>query len=161
MTRHWTGEEWQMLREATQFAHLAPIALRVIERMGPRIHEVCGPISTGGHGCPKKNIAFFGHAIDCLSQRNIPVFDVRPYQEAMNRIIQEQGITGYPMGILEEFYARVFETGCIVKGLFLPDWNTSTGARWERQKLMSLGVPVEDYPPEWLVGFKMPAELVA
>ena len=156
-----TPEELRQLAAATEFKQLVPVGVGVVARIGSGIHEVCGPITTGGFGCPKKNLAFFGFAIEELWRRGIPVFDVRPYQDAMDRIIEEQNITDYPWALLEEFYGPVFESGHIVKGLFLPDWQTSKGANWERQKLTSLGIPVEPFPSEWLVEFKMPDEIAS
>lgn len=48
------------------------------------------------------------------------------------------------MPILEEFYLPIFSSGRIKEAWFIPGWRTSTGARWEREKLTAFGVQTVD-----------------
>jgi hypothetical protein len=161
LPQYWTEEEQRMLEDVTEFRHMTPIAFRVLERMPGRIHEVCGPISTGGWGCPRRNLAFYGFAIEELVRHGLAVFDNRPFQDVMERIINTHQIKGYAMGIFHDFYYPIFESGRIVTAWHLPDWQSSTGTKLEYKKFMELNIPWVPFPTEWLTGFEMPAELAA
>jgi hypothetical protein len=155
MNDHWTNEEIEALRSVSTYEETADVAVRILDRMatnGHQVVQICGPMSTGGLGNFKKNMARFKKAIDSASEHGLSVFNQLPFQDAIIRIssFDENGGGQYDMAILEVFYRKVFESGHVKKTLFLPDWQSSKGAKWERELVTRLGIPVEEYPIEWL-----------
>ena len=47
---------------------------------------------------------------------------------------------GYWLPILDIFYKKVFESGYVSTALFLPDWQSSKGATWEKKLVSDLGI---------------------
>lgn len=145
---YWNDEDKLALNKAETFQHLAEVALAILKKMPQPIVQICGPISTGGKGDMKKNMKRFQNAIDILSESGVSVFDQLPFQESMMRITTHLKDGKYDMDILEIFYKDIFESGLIKKGYFLPDWQSSVGANWERNTLSKIGLPIEEYPEE-------------
>ncbi len=156
MHEHWTDEEREALKATSTFEGTAEVAIAILVRMkglGHPIVQICGPMSTGGLGNLERNMIRFQQAIDIATERGLTVFNQIPFQEAIIRICKfEEGPREYDWDILEIFYRRIFESGHISKTLFLSDWQSSTGATWERNLVTRLGIPTEEYPPEWLNG---------
>lgn len=139
---------------AETFEDLAEIAIDRLKEMsllGKPIVQICGPISTGGLGSLEKNIARFEKAIKIANDRGLQVFDQIPFEGSMKRLSAKYPKTdGYCLPILDIFYKKVFESGYVKTTLFLPDWQSSKGATWERKLVSGLGIEVRDYPLEWL-----------
>lgn len=154
MNEFWTQLETEALKAANSMEDTAEVALSILCKMrgfnNDVIVQICGPMSTGGLGSLELNMFRFNRAIDVAQNNGIIVFNQVPFQEAMIRIAEQRKIKGYFMDILEVFYRQVFESGLIKKGLFLPDWQSSVGASWERELMLELGIIVEEYPSEWL-----------
>lgn len=151
---YWS-EHLMDLHNASSFPEVGEIALRVLDLMPDGdIHQVCGPISTGGFGCRDKNRQLFGFAVDELVRQGHLVFNQVPLEYSFQKLVKPWMAANpdadYPMPILEEVYARIFESGRIKVAMFLPDWHDSFGTRWEHDKVTSLGIEVCDYPREWL-----------
>lgn len=143
------------LDSAETFEELADIGIKMLEKLslsGKPIVEICGPISTGGLGSIKDNIKLLEKAIEIANRKGLQVFNQAPFESAMARLSKKYPLVdGYCVAILEIFYRRIFESGLIKKALFLPDWQSSKGATWERNVTKSLGIEVEEYPVEWLL----------
>lgn len=153
MHEHWTNTEVEALKRASTFEQTADIAIVILASMralDQPVVQICGPMSTGGLGNLNRNLAYFQRAIDVASEKGLTVFNQIPFQQAIDRIDQVSKNGQYCMDILEVFYRRVFESGHISKTLFLPDWQSSIGATWERNLVAELGIPIEEYPTEWL-----------
>lgn len=120
-------------------ARIRDIALNAIARMPPDIHLVSGPISTGGVGNPAGNIAVFKAAIEHLAEVEcLNIFSQIPFEAQLiifNRKWKaEHGPDSYPVPILTEFYAPLFQTGAIKRMHFLHGYRSSHGARWEHDQ---------------------------
>lgn len=155
MNEHWTLREVEALNVASTFEEITQVALTILSRMsgcGQPIVQICGPISTGGLGDLRKNLERFDKAVKKASERGLIVFNQLPFQTAIERIDPYTGTDGYCMEILEVFYHGVFHSGLINKTLFLPGWEGSIGATWERAIVSKLGIEIEEYPEEWLRG---------
>lgn len=153
MNKYWKDEDVEMLSKVSTFEEIAEIAFTILARMretGHPIVQVCGPISTGGLGDLRKNLERFHRAVKKADVMGLAVFDQVPFQVAIERIDPYTGTNGYCMDILEKFYRPIFESGHISKALFLPGWEGSKGATWEREVLTTLGIHIEEYPEEWL-----------
>ncbi len=145
----WTESDRQRLAIATNFQELADIAVTsILPRMalvGRPIVEVCGPITTGGLGCKWKNLRRFRQAILFLTEKGNLVFDPVLFEERIGHLANDHHRRGvYCEEILTVFYAQVFESGYISQAKFLPGWQSSHGATFERVKLTSLSIPIED-----------------
>jgi hypothetical protein len=116
---------------------------------------VCGPISTGGRGSVEANMKAFEATVTGLLRDGRPIFSQIPYEEKIfffrERFQAKPGNAGkYYLPILYDFYLPLFETGRIKKGWFLPGWESSFGARWEREQLQLYRAEIEDLSLEWV-----------
>lgn len=137
---------------AESFAALAEIALREIKTLGSSCVVVCGPITTGGRGSVEENVRAFQAAIQHLRTQGQVVFDQMPYEPSLwtlkDKWQREHGSDNYCWPLLLEFYLPLYRSGFIVEAHFLPGWESSTGARWEREQFSQLGVKIIDFPVE-------------
>jgi hypothetical protein len=151
---HWTELEIEALKEAHTFEDAANIAICILGRMTStrsQVIQICGPMSSGGLGSLSKNMERFELAIERAKLHGLVVFNQIPFQEAIIRLSDfQEGAEGYNTSILEVFYRKIFESGHIHKALFLEDWESSIGARWERDVVSRMDISVEEYPSEWL-----------
>ena len=157
MFRYWTSEQRQRLDTVTSLAEAGELAVEVLtgmKRSEQAIVQVCGPMSTGGLGSLEGNMERFARAITVLEERDYLVFNQIPFQEAIVRLTYHHAGGAYRIDILEVFYRRIFECGLVNRTFFLPDWESSTGARWEREFAGAIGIPIENFPHEWLADFK-------
>jgi hypothetical protein len=151
-------EYWEVYKEdlemASTMGYLAAVANSVLFRMkkskGPRIVQICGPMTTGGLGSQEANMLRFKRAIVVAEHHGLAVFNQIYLEDAINRITGYKAGGEYFVDILEILYRKIFESGYVNKVLFLPDWQSSVGACWERELLMKLGISIEEYPAEWL-----------
>jgi hypothetical protein len=145
MDNYWTEENQRALVQAASYHDLKEIALDVLSRFPRQAMQVCGPISTGGKGNRDANIREIADAVQVLSLHYL-VFDQTPFEGPMLRL--KQG-NGYNQRVLDEFYLPVFESGHIDTFTFLPDWQTSTGARWENAQAERLKIERWYLPHLW------------
>jgi hypothetical protein len=146
---YWTYFDLEQARGARDFRDLGQIALRVLRRMsenGPVI-QVCGPITTGGLGSLSQNLARFQTAVEILKADDYNVFDQMPFQSFMIKLV-DAGLSG--RDLLEDFYGPIFASGLVQFLFFLPLWETSAGAKWERQRAFLYRLPFADYPNDLL-----------
>jgi hypothetical protein len=132
------------------FSELSKIAIQDLRKSGATA-IVCGPITTGGRGNPGENVRAMNAVIIYLKTIGHLVFDQMPYESNLWWLQdrwQQQGNEGYCMPILEEFYLPIYRSGLILLSFFLPDWQTSFGASWERNKFEKLGIPIRDLDEE-------------
>ncbi len=132
--------------EADTFEALAEIALKNLK--GERgLSMVCGPITTGGTGNQTHNFEVFNATVRGLLRRGKQLFNQVPYEFGLRRLAHKweaEGNTDYCMPILTTFYARVFESGAVTEGWFIPGWKSSFGACWERDKLADEDCVIHD-----------------
>lgn len=153
MHRKFTPAERRLLRAAADYHQLSEIALIVLREMathGRPIVMISGPMSTGGLGSFKANMKNFRKAVEQAKRRGVFVFDQMPFQDAMIRISRFVEGAKYDKNILHVFYRTLLRSGLVNEVLFLEDWSSSKGARFERKECLAVGVPVEKYPMHWL-----------
>jgi hypothetical protein len=145
-----TSAELEELERAGTIREVTTIALKVLHRMRQPIIDVCGPISTGGLGHIDKNLKVFRATIQKLCKLGHSVFDLVPYEDAIKRIRDDlearHSFTKEQSEdiILYGFYLPLFESGLIKRLAFMPGWDKSRGASWERKIASWLGIPIED-----------------
>lgn len=153
MQHYWTPTHRERLDTAETFDDLVDIALDILkemEKLNRPIVQLCGPISTGGVGTIQGNLERFDQAIQIAYDRGMQVFSQTPFEKAMQRIAPTYPMTdGYCLPILDIFYKKVFSSGYVKIALFLPDWESSKGATWERQLVSELGIEIMEFPQEW------------
>ncbi len=131
---------------ASSFEALAEIAAEGLGGATGHV-MVCGPITTGGTGNQTHNFLIMNAVVRGLKRRGRKIFDQLPYERGLRRLIFEwenAGHTGYCWPILDVFYTRVFGTGSISEGWFIPGWKSSVGATWEREQLEARGCIIHD-----------------
>lgn len=99
------------------------------------IVQVCGPISTGGLGSVDENIKFFKKSIEKLEGAGYFVFDQTVFEDAMLKIKTSRMENGlfkfYDWDLLNKCYIPLFESRLLNKMIFLPDFESSIGSKWE------------------------------
>ena len=148
----WRGEEFVSLKTISSFDELATIGVRVISRLPEPVVEVCGPITTGGRGSLKENLHVFEHVTMRLGEDGYHVFNLLNFQPTIDRLAREWAVNnqGYCWPILNIFFRQVFDAKKINFGYFIPGWESSVGARWEREALKVLGVVLREVPEEMI-----------
>lgn len=150
----WSQDCLDKMRTVSSFGGLGDIAVESLKQHNVKVHEICGPISSGGFGCMQKNLLVFRTAINVMSARGHTVFNPLPLQDAMLRLYhpwREENGDGYCWPILENIYAPIFESGYVECGCFIPNWQGSKGTEWERKTLKKLGIKIFDIPEKWLM----------
>jgi len=147
MNNYWKDGHYKELEKVETFKEMLKIALDILESMPKPITQVCGPISTGGKGSIEGNLKIFPIAAEWLMQRNHNVFLYTPFESPIQRL--KYDYAGYPYALLEEFYRPIFESKMINIFAFLPDWQSSTGAKWEHEQAEKLGIEILYLPEDW------------
>ncbi|MEX2008458.1 MAG: hypothetical protein WD850_03145 [Candidatus Spechtbacterales bacterium] len=146
---HWTKEELEQVATMDSYEDMLALAMQILPRIPEPVVQVCGPISTGGMGSVADNFRIFDMAIELLIAGRENVFDQRPFEHAVQNIKRKGVETGYLMGLLDDFFLPIFETGYIAKFYFLPGWETSKGASWEYEQAKRLGI-ASVMPHDWM-----------
>ncbi len=132
-----------MLEQAESIDTMRDIAFNVLRRMPAPIGQVCGPISTGGRGTILENLIAFNETIVFLQAEGKIIFDQMPFEAPMQRIKTTLPAGQYATALLTDFYLPIFTSGLIKKLYFMPDWESSKGARWEHDQAKQLGIEIE------------------
>lgn len=111
------------------------------------IGEVCGPITSGGRGSIEKNLAVFSAAIKKLISHGKNIFNQMIFEDNLKKIWE--GGNRDNDTLLQDFYLPIFESGFIKTLYFLPDWQTSYGARWEHAQGKRLGIEIVYLPDDF------------
>lgn len=133
------------IENAKTYKELSLIALEIIKKMPKPVAQVLGPISSGGKGSIEENSNELRKFILKLKKEGNTMFNNLPFEKSLLRIrafgnhlsVEESNIV-----LLEEFYKPLFESGFIKKLFFVPNWESSHGARWEHEKAKELGIEI-------------------
>ncbi len=155
---HKTDREWLIgeCTKADSFAELTPLAIAELHKFSDGAEVICGPISTGGRGNAEANFAIFSGAINALQQQGRPIFSQIPYEERIfffRKRWQDSDPSHagqYYRPILLEFYGPLIRSGRIRKGWFIPGWERSVGAQWERRELIEMKAEICYLTDEWV-----------
>ena len=146
LTQYYTREHLQKISECKDYEDMVTVALDILMKMPKPVVQVCGPVSTGGRGSIEKNLQRLENAMYKLVAQGIIVFDQASFEEPMQKIRQESSLNADEsnLELLEKFYKPLFESGLITTLYFLPDWQSSFGATWERRQAERLGINIID-----------------
>jgi len=141
--QYWTKEDWENLEKVESVGDLYIIAQDVISSMPKPFVQVCGPIATGGLGSIDANLNAFNETIKKLQNEGLTVFDQMPFEEPMQILKKKIGSKSEVVSaILTDFYYPIFESGFISTFYFMPNWQTSFGAKCEHEKVKELGIKI-------------------
>lgn len=143
--KYWQQEYFDRLETSLTYKELFIIAKDVLKRMPPPVGQVCGPISTGGANSIEKNLKRFEEAVATLQQQGIEIFNQVPSEIPMQQIksTRAREFDSYDDTLLDDFYLPIFESKLVHKLYFLPDWESSIGAKWEHEQALRLGLKIE------------------
>ena len=151
LMQHYTKEHLQKIKECRSYEDMKNVALDMLDKMPKPIVQVCGPISSGGKGTIQKNIEMLEYAMQKLMEQGVNVFNQAPFEEPMQRIKAGNNKNSEESNqeLLDKFYLPVFKSGLINTLYFLPGWQSSFGARWERIQAERLGMEIIDLPKDF------------
>ncbi len=141
--------------KTSSFAELVAIAIEEIQKFPNGADFVCGPISTGGFGSLAVNMRIFAKTIQELQRLGIHIFSQMPYERQMSVFLnrwrsEDPSRAGeYFTPILTDFYQPLFDLKLIHRGWFIPGWETSVGATWERERLSRARINICDINRDW------------
>ena len=148
--KYWTKADECAMKTSTSFAELVPLAMRVLARMRARCAEtigmVCGPITSGGKGSKEKNIRIFMRYIREQRSKGLHIFSQMAFEETFWRL-QAESPACRGDALLTQFYRPLFESGLMTVFYFIPGWQSSIGATWERGEAVRLGIAIVDLEP--------------
>ena len=141
--QYWTKEDWENLKRVQSVGDLYLIAMNIISKMPKPFVEVCGPIGTGGFHSFEKNLNAFNETIKKLQGEGLVVFDQMPFEEPMQKLKKKMDSKSeIASAILTDFYYPIFESGMVSAFYFMPNWQTSFGAKCEHEKAKELGIKI-------------------
>ncbi len=149
----WLPEDMESLTRTASFKECGLLALSIVRRHGGPLHTVSGPITTGGVGSIKGNMAVLRGVIEHLaSSERLTMFSQIPFEEKLRQLWDEWNIAnpdgGYCMALLEDFYEPVFSSGYIKTLHFIHGHESSQGARWEHEGCSRWGIERRYLPAE-------------
>ncbi len=142
--KYWTKEDWENLEKVESVGDLYLIAMNVISKMPKPFIEVCGPVApNGGLGSVEANLNAFNETIKKLQSEGMIVFDQMPFEEPMQKLKVKLASKGeFLNNVLSDFYYPIFESGVVSAFYFMPNWQTSFGAKCEHEKAKELGIKI-------------------
>lgn len=115
------------------------------------IGQVCGPISTGGLGSLEKNLDVFHATIERLVCQDVVVFNQMPFESVI--LAMRSGYESAQesnQALLDEFYFPIFSSGLVRNVYFIHGWESSYGAKWEREQALRFDINIIDLPKGFL-----------
>jgi hypothetical protein len=127
------------------FNGLVGDAIEDMRKLPPPLVRIAGPLRTGGDGY-EANLQRFQVGEALLQSRGLTVFKYEgKYADAIK--------AAYDLHF-KYFHIPILKTGLIQSIFFLPKWQESNGATYERQLCTELGVSIRDITPEELSAFE-------
>lgn len=137
---YWTEEDIDAVERAHDFKDLYAVARRIFDRMPDGIGQVCGPIAHGGLGNIHDNLKKFDETIQMLQREGKILFDQMSFEWPMQDI--KLRVSDGALTILDDFYLPIFESGKVDTLYFIKGWETSSGAVWEHEQGVRLGIEI-------------------
>ena len=136
---NWTPTDYDNLKKANTLPELLAVALTVLDRMSQPVALVSGPIATGGKGSVEENVRAFADTIRAVRVSGKTVFNQLPFEEKLTALAKQSKMA-YFTPILDEFILPILKSGKIAEIIFMKDWQSSTGSRWEYVTAGELGI---------------------
>ena len=139
---YWEEEDLEDLKKVVSLSELYSISTRVIKRIPKPVSMVCGPITTGGLGNMESNLKRLNVEILKLQNEGHNVWDQAILEDATQILTEKNSKDKYYQDVLTDIYLPIFESGYIDEFYFLPDWQSSSGAKWEHEEAKRLGIKI-------------------
>lgn len=146
---YWQQDEIEAINKSEQLEEAVQISLKIMRRIPDPVSMVSGPLTTGGLGSFEKNLWLFDLVITKLSADGHYIFSQLPTENLMNKVWRKWLEPRYCMPILEDYYQPIFESGLVRKVHFIPGWQKSFGARWEREECHRVGIETVFLPEQF------------
>lgn len=146
-----TEEKYEVLKT------LAGAAIERLKELPQPVVRVCGPLTskTSPGFSYEQNLKRFLCAQAALQDKGLTIFD---YFEGNHDESQIQPL-GLPWEEVMLYYHRpIMESGWLKVAYFMPYWQESSGARFEREECSRLGITIEELPETWLAIKEGPSE---
>lgn len=150
-TPHWTSAHQAAAAAATSLDDLVVVArdILAVQAAEQELAIVLGPMTTGGLGSAERNFRAFRAAVAALRATGHNIFDIADFHDYIQPLSTHNPDAGtYDTAILETFCDGVYGSGHIAAAYFLPGWESSVGARWERDRMPTYGIAVREYPAD-------------
>ncbi len=127
---------------------LADDAITRLSKLPQPVVRVCGPLTSGGYGY-NENLRRFRIAEERLKHEGQIVFDY--FKGNSDEImIKDAGIPW--TDVMEYYHKPILASQLIKKAYFMPKWETSNGAKWEREFISkSTTIEIAELSDEWFV----------
>jgi len=123
--------------------HLVEETINELKVMPGPVVRVCEPLTTGGFGY-EENARRLTVATLELKRRGYFVFDWEPSEVHIKDMNLPHAV------VMEKFHKPILASGYIKTAFFLPKWEESKGATWERNFVQeSTHMAIEEFPEEW------------
>lgn len=160
---HWEEHHIEKAKTTREFKRIGELVCEVAEKMPKPLFMISGPMTTGGLGHYSKNIVLFQHAIEEALKEGVYVFNQTMLEEHLQRLVREwlacNPDSGYCNHVLTDIYDVLLASGHLQGVYFLPGWETSRGARWERETAEKHSLAIYDYPEEWYLRARQKTQL--
>ena len=128
-----------------ELALLAEKTMEKLKLLAPPIVRVDGPLTTGPLSY-EENVRRFHRAEKVLIQRGLSVFTFDLGEAG----IKDKGYTSDD--IMEFFHKPILQSGLIQYAYFLPHWQESKGATWERNYIEQYtSIEIKEFPENLLL----------
>lgn len=126
------------------FKALTAVAIEDLKKVPPPVARLSGPLRTGGDGY-ETNLKRFKLGEALIRSRGISIFGYDKYADAIRSAYDQH---------FEHFHIPILKTGLIQSIFFLPGWEGSGGASYERRLCDELGITKNDITVEELLAFE-------
>jgi len=126
------------------FRELAVEAIEDLKKLPQPVVRVFGPLTTGGFGY-EENAKRFLRSEAVLRAKGYTVFDYSKYEKTISKIYEPSLHTD----VMEYFHKPIIEADIIKEVFFLPKWEESKGATYERNLCEKLGITISEFPEAW------------
>lgn len=125
---------------------LANGAVARLKLLPAPVVRVCGPLTSGGYGYDE-NLRRFRVAEERLKHEGKTVFDY--FANNSDELhIKDAGIPWEL--VMEHYHKPILSSGLIAKAYFMPKWQTSNGASWERDYIENFtAMQIAELGEEW------------
>ena len=136
---YWAPADFEKLKSARSMSECLVLAFEILDRMPQPVVMVSGPISTGGRGSVEENTRAFADAIRMTRISGKTVFNQLEFEDKFLEF-SKQSEMAYYTPILDDFFLPILKSGKIKQIIFMKDWQSSTGSRWEYTEAGQLGI---------------------
>lgn len=136
---YWTAADFEKLKATRTMSECLAMALEILDRMPQPVVMVSGPISTGGKGTVEENTRAFADAIRLVRVSGKTIFNQLAFEDKFLEF-SKQSTMAYFTPILDDFFLPLLKSGKIKQIIFMKDWQSSTGSRWEYVTAGQLGI---------------------